>query len=234
MSLQVFHYPLIASHPDLFTLHSVLERSAEISPSGEVTKSIARERCGPDVKICKDFQEILNDKDVELVVIGLPPILHFDYAKRCLEAGKHGEWDSWGATAPLCFHDNAAAEKKTTSSVLIEKPITVSATDGRALIEFAKQKNLILYTFQNRRWDADFLAVKEVLKSGKVSVTLFPTKTRYRHKTPRPHPPFSSVNSMNLLPTMTASSPLLLYPTQKYGKNNLDTQMTPSITWELI
>lgn len=63
--------------------------------------------------------------------------------------------------------------EKMIPSVLIEKPITVSPADGHALIEFAKQKNLILYTFQNRRWDADFLAVKEVLKSGKVSVALF-------------------------------------------------------------
>lgn len=57
-----------------------------------MTRSVARDRCGPDVKICKDLEEILQD-EVELVVIGLPPVLHFDYAKRCLEAGKHGEWD---------------------------------------------------------------------------------------------------------------------------------------------
>jgi predicted dehydrogenase len=91
MSLQVFHYPLIASHPDLFTLHSVLERSAEVSSSGEVVKSLARDRCGPNVKVCRSLDEVLQDKEVDLVVIGLPPVLHFDYAKKCLEAGKHGQ-----------------------------------------------------------------------------------------------------------------------------------------------
>lgn len=55
-----------------------------------------------------------------------------------------------------------------TLTVLIEKPITVRAEDGKALIELAQQKELVLYTFQNRRWDADFLAVQEVLKSGKL------------------------------------------------------------------
>jgi predicted dehydrogenase len=57
--------------------------------------------------------------------------------------------------------------------VLIEKPITVHAADGKALIDLARNKGLVLYTYQNRRWDADFLAVQQVLKSGKVPLRLY-------------------------------------------------------------
>lgn len=97
MSLQVFHAPLILSHPDLFTLHSVMERSAEIDSDGTVKASKAQDKYGKNVKISKDLEGILQDEEVELVVIGVPNNLHFEYGKRCFEAGKHG-----ASELPIC------------------------------------------------------------------------------------------------------------------------------------
>lgn len=95
LSLSAFHYPIITSHPHLFTLHSVLERSADLTPNESTgksyTKSSAKDRCGEDVKVVKTLDEVVADDQVELVVIGVPNGLHFDYAKRCIEAGKHGK-----------------------------------------------------------------------------------------------------------------------------------------------
>lgn len=95
LSLSAFHYPIITSHPDLFTLHSVLERSADLTPNESTgksyTKSSAKDRCGEDIKVVKTLDEVVADDQVELVVIGVPNGLHFDYAKRCMEAGKHGK-----------------------------------------------------------------------------------------------------------------------------------------------
>lgn len=94
LSLGAFHYPIITSHPDLFTLHSVLERSADLTPdekSGKsYTKSAAKDRCGEQVRVVKSLEEVTGDEEVELVVIGVPNNLHFEYAKKCMEAGKHG------------------------------------------------------------------------------------------------------------------------------------------------
>lgn len=94
LSLSAFHYPIITSHPELFTLHSVLERSADLTPdekSGKsYTKSAAKDRCGEDVKVVKTLEDVTGDQAVELVVIGVPNNLHFEYAKKCMEAGKHG------------------------------------------------------------------------------------------------------------------------------------------------
>lgn len=94
LSLSAFHYPIITSYPDLFTLHSVLERSADLTPNAETgksyTKSAAKDRCGDSVRVVKSLEEVTGDKDVELVVIGVPNNLHFEYAKKCMEAGKHG------------------------------------------------------------------------------------------------------------------------------------------------
>jgi hypothetical protein len=86
LSLQAFHYPFIATYPDLFTLHSVLERSATAS------KSSARDFTGLEgLKVVNTLEEVTGDDEVELVVISTPNLSHFEYAKKCLSAGKHGQ-----------------------------------------------------------------------------------------------------------------------------------------------
>ena len=82
LSLTAFHHPLLKALPELFTVHSVLERSGK-----ETCRSIV----GDDVKIVKTYEEVIEDKDVDLVVVSTPNRTHFDYVKRALEAGKHGE-----------------------------------------------------------------------------------------------------------------------------------------------
>jgi predicted dehydrogenase len=82
LSLTAFHHPLLKALPELFTVHSVLERSGK-----ETCRSIV----GDDVKIVKTYEEVIGDKDVDLVVVSTPNRTHFDYVKRALEAGKHGK-----------------------------------------------------------------------------------------------------------------------------------------------
>ena len=84
--MQAFHYPFIATYPELFTLHSVLERSATL------TKSAARDFTGiKGLKVVNTLEEVTGDDEVELVIISTPNLSHFDYAKQCLTAGKHGQ-----------------------------------------------------------------------------------------------------------------------------------------------
>lgn len=47
--------------------------------------------------------------------------------------------------------------------VLVDKPVAESALRARALGTLAKSKGLVLYAFQNRRWDSDFLSIKALL-----------------------------------------------------------------------
>jgi predicted dehydrogenase len=53
-------------------------------------------------------------------------------------------------------------------TVLIEKPLTPTLAEAQELVDLAREKNLVLAPFQNRRWDADFLAVQGLLKENKV------------------------------------------------------------------
>lgn len=48
----------------------------------------------------------------------------------------------------------------------MDKPITADIEQAKELHELAKAKKLVLYAFQNRRYDADFLALKHLISSN--------------------------------------------------------------------
>ena len=127
MSGQVFHGPSLKVLPQ-YKIHKILERNQRIS-----------EKLYPQAIIVKDFDKILNDPVVELVVVNTPDYLHFEMAKMALEAGKH---------------------------VVVEKPFVKNSEDAVALIEIAKRNNVLLTVYQNRRLDGGFLTVQKVLENG--------------------------------------------------------------------
>ncbi|WP_143959566.1 Gfo/Idh/MocA family oxidoreductase [Litoribacter populi] len=92
----------------------------------------------PEVTVFKSLDDLLAS-EVELVVIVTPNYLHFEQAKKSLLAGKH---------------------------VVVDKPLCVTSDEALELHELAKSKGIILSVFQNRRWDGDFLTVKDLLKKN--------------------------------------------------------------------
>lgn len=123
MSGREFHAPLIAAEPRL-RLAAILRRSG---PDGSEPEGA---RCVPD------FEAILADPAIDLVIVNTPNALHYPMASAALAAGKH---------------------------VVVEKPITVTLSDARALTAEAKAANRILAVFHNRRLDADYLTLKRHL-----------------------------------------------------------------------
>jgi predicted dehydrogenase len=127
MSGEVFHAPLLAAHSG-FKLAKIWQRKGESSKNRY-----------PEVEVARSFEEILNDKAVELVIVNTPNETHFEFTKQALLAGKH---------------------------VVVEKPYTNTVDEGTKLIDLAKKQNLILSVFQNRRWDGGFLTVREIIQSN--------------------------------------------------------------------
>jgi predicted dehydrogenase len=95
----------------------------------------------PSTKIERTFEAVLADKSVDVVVVSTPNETHFELAKRVLGAGKH---------------------------VVIDKPFSPTAAEALELGQLAKTKGLLAIPFHNRRWDGDFLTVKQLLKEGAV------------------------------------------------------------------
>ncbi len=126
MSGQVFHGPSLKVLPQ-FKIHKILERNRRIS-----------EKYYPQATIVKDFEKILHDPVVELVIVNTPDYLHFDMAKMAMEAGKH---------------------------IVVEKPFAKSSEDAVKLIDIAKRNNVLMTVYQNRRLDGGFLTVQKVLEN---------------------------------------------------------------------
>jgi predicted dehydrogenase len=49
---------------------------------------------------------------------------------------------------------------------VVDKPFTVTSAQGQALLDRARELGLTLATYQNRRWDGEFLTLKKLLEQG--------------------------------------------------------------------
>ena len=147
-----FHVPFILALPELFSLNAILERN----PKTEGGK--LHERFGVAVTIHTTLDDVLNDKELELIVIATPNETHYEFAKKSLEAGKHGK-RRYRIHHPIQTSSFISHRRP----VLVDKPVTTTVDQAKELGQLAKSKNLILYAFQNRRWDSDFLALRKLL-----------------------------------------------------------------------
>ncbi len=91
------------------------------------------------IKLFSDLDEVLKDDAVELVTLVTPHDTHAPLAIKALNAGRH---------------------------VLTEKVMCLNTAEADAMIEAAKESRKMLTVFQNRRWDSDFLTVKDAVESG--------------------------------------------------------------------
>lgn len=81
------------------------------------------------------LESLLADASVELVTIATPNDLHRPIAVQAMAAGKH---------------------------VISEKPVTLSSRDLQAMIDASRKYGRIFSVHQNRRWDEDFLIIKQI------------------------------------------------------------------------
>lgn len=96
---------------------------------------------GPQVAVEPDAAALLRREDIELVVIATPNDSHHPLALAALRAGK---------------------------AVVVDKPFALTAQQADGLVREAEQRGLLLSVFHNRRWDGDFLTVRQLLASGQL------------------------------------------------------------------
>lgn len=95
----------------------------------------------PGVPVEPDVQALLHRGDIDLVVIAAPNAQHHPLARDVLLAGKH---------------------------VVVDKPFTLDAAEARDLAALAAERQRVLSVYQNRRYDADFLTLRDLLASGQL------------------------------------------------------------------
>ncbi|MED5619086.1 oxidoreductase [Ideonella sp. BN130291] len=91
---------------------------------------------GPGVVVYAQAEALIRQAEIDLVVIPTPNDTHHPLAHAALQAGRH---------------------------VVVDKPFTLDTAQAEALVQLAQQRGRLLSVFHNRRWDGDFLRVKQLL-----------------------------------------------------------------------
>ena len=131
ISGKVFHSPLISAHPDY---------SLDVIVTADPERVAEAARLYPEARIVPTPEALFAlAGDLDLVVLGTPPLTHFDLAATAIAHGLH---------------------------VVVDKPFVTTSAQGMALISRASDAGVRLTVFQNRRWDADFLTLQRLVREG--------------------------------------------------------------------
>ena len=93
----------------------------------------------PDVNTYNSVRTLLRKEEFHQVSVVLPHNLHAAVAIECLKAGKH---------------------------VIVEKPMCITIAEATEMISTAKENDVMLSVYHNRRWDKDFWTLRGLVKSG--------------------------------------------------------------------
>ncbi len=87
------------------------------------------------------YESLLSDASVELITVAVPNDSHEEVVIAALNAGKN---------------------------VICEKPVALSLESLNRMIAVAEKNGVRFSTHQNRRWDVDYLAMKQIHDSGEI------------------------------------------------------------------
>jgi predicted dehydrogenase len=93
----------------------------------------------PAIRTFNTVEELLEQPDVDMVTVITPHNTHAPLAGRCLNSGKHA---------------------------ITEKPMCITVAQATEMIEAAERNGKMLSVFHNRRWDGDYLAMREIVDEG--------------------------------------------------------------------
>jgi len=125
-----FHAKLIEDNPfvEVYGTYDVLE-----------TRQKVAELDG--YKTFESLEQILFDKEVDVVLVATPNDSHKEISIKSLQAKKH---------------------------VICEKPVTLNVSEYLEILAVAEQTGQVFMVHQNRRWDEDYLMMKKIIKSKKI------------------------------------------------------------------
>ena len=130
-------------------VNSPYERYGDSFPEqGEIAGMLDRGRTkanqmisGYGGRLFDSYESMVSSPDIDALYIPLPPALHYKWAKRSLECGKH---------------------------VLVEKPATITYADSKSLVETASGKKLALHENYMFLFHDQLAAIDEVIQSGEL------------------------------------------------------------------
>jgi len=128
-----------------------------------VTRDAARQgeaqRANPGVQIVDNVDALWRKaRDLDLIVLATPNRTHAPLTRAALAVGL---------------------------PVVVDKPFAATADEARALDADARERKLMLTVYQNRRWDGDFLTVRQLQEQGAFG-NIFRFESRFERWRPTP------------------------------------------------
>ena len=101
----------------------------------------AAQEFSPQISTTPTPTNLIESSDVDLIVVSTPPNTHAQWALTALNAGKH---------------------------VVLEKPMALTTAECDEVVATAASLGKLAVVYQNRRFDPDFLALKQVIDDGEL------------------------------------------------------------------
>ncbi|MGY4098971.1 Gfo/Idh/MocA family oxidoreductase [Nocardia sp. R16R-3T] len=142
LQVAVVGYGLAGSvfHAPLIAAQPRMRVAVVVTGSPERAEQARREH--PGVRVLASAEELFTEPaGIDLVVIATPNATHARLARQALDVGL---------------------------PVVVDKPFAVRVAEGEDLITRAERAGLALSVFQNRRWDGDFLTVRQLIADGRL------------------------------------------------------------------
>jgi predicted dehydrogenase len=136
------------------TFHApLLARVPGLRLTHVVSSDSAKVRKDWDVTVLAKPEDAFALPEIDLIVIATPNPTHFELARKALGSDKH---------------------------VVVDKPFTNTVAEAAELVSLASSRGRLLSVFQSRRWDADFLTLRQLLADGALGkVALLHVLLRY-------------------------------------------------------
>ncbi|MDA1191854.1 MAG: Gfo/Idh/MocA family oxidoreductase [Candidatus Poribacteria bacterium] len=125
-----FHSYLVGLDEGL-NLHTISTRNPE-------RQALARKEY-PNVSVVGDFEEVLSNDAIDLVVLATPHNTHRDLAVQAMNAGKN---------------------------VVTDKIISMNEQEAIEMAQASEDNGVLFSVFHNRRWDWDYLTMQKVIADG--------------------------------------------------------------------
>jgi len=93
-------------------------------------------------RIYKDYREMLAKEEIDILSICSPTPFHYEMAKEALK-----------------YHIKA---------IFMEKPITMTVSQGKEIVSVCKKKKVVIAVNHTRRWDMDYIFPKKLIEKGEI------------------------------------------------------------------
>ena len=112
----------------------------------------------PGARVVADLDALLGVSGLDLIVLATPSGLHAGQARQCIDAG---------------------------IAVVVDKPLATDATRAFGVVDAARAAGVAMTVFQNRRFDAEHVAARETVRSGRLG-EVFRHEFRWERWRPTP------------------------------------------------